>query len=178
MVICFHRFLSVASSGISRDSLRSSDKTSRHVFRGRPRGLRPSTLMPPILPIHSSLRWTWPNHLRRFRLRTAPRSSMFNLRRRSCVLMLLVGFMAHIQRSIALSFLSSRARSFCLRGQHSDAYSKAPLTQVLYTLPRVCKDKLFEQSRGRSSLNFPQAALTLVTVVASQPPLAAMVSPR
>ena len=54
MVICFHRFLSVASSGISRDSLRSSDKTSCHVFRGRPRGLRPSTLMPPILPIHSS----------------------------------------------------------------------------------------------------------------------------
>ena len=94
-----------------------SSRTSHQLLRGLPWVLKPLTCREQTLLIHDSLRWTWLNHLRCFCLRATSRSSMQSLRRMSCVLMSPVGFMVHIQKRIALSFLWSHARSIRFRGQ-------------------------------------------------------------
>ena len=52
---------------------------------------------------------------------------------------------------MAHSFLNKRWISSLLRAQHSLAWSKAPLTQLLHSIPHLANDVVEEESRGRSS---------------------------
>ena len=73
---------------------------------------------------------------------------------------------------IALSFRCRHWRHGFVTGQVSLAWSIALRTHVLYTRPRVLKERWREERTGYSSLNFFQAVFTHVVVESSQPPAA------
>ena len=73
---------------------------------------------------------------------------------------------------IALSFRCRCWRQGFFTGQVSLAWSIALRTHVLYTRPRVLKERWREERTGFSSLNFLQAVFTRVVVESSQPPAA------
>ena len=70
---------------------------------------------------------------------------------------------------IALSFPCRRWRQGFVTGQASLAWSIALRTHMLYTRPRVLKERWQEERTGFSSLNFFQAVFTRVVVESSQP---------
>ena len=78
---------------------------------------------------------------------------------------------------IALSFRCRCWRLGFVTGQVSLAWSIALRTHVLYTRPRVLKERWREDRTGFSSMNFFQAVFTCVVVESSQPPAESM-SPR
>ena len=92
----------------------------------------------------------------------------------SCGLTLQIGLI------IALSFrcCCRRWRQGFVTDQVSLAWSIALRTHVLYTRPRVLKERWREERTGFSSLNFFQAVFTRVVVESSQPPAAESMSPR
>ena len=77
---------------------------------------------------------------------------------------------------IALSFHCRRWRQGFVTGQVSLAWSIALRSYVLYTRPRVLKERWWEERTGFSSLNFFQAVFTPVVVESSQPPAAESMS--
>ena len=78
---------------------------------------------------------------------------------------------------IALSFGCRRWRQGFVSGKVSLAWSIALRTHVLYTWPRVLKERWREERTGFSSLNFFEALFTRVVVEGSQPLAAESMSP-
>ena len=102
------------------------------------------------------------------------RSSILSRASSSVDLMVAVscGLILQICLIIALSFRCRRWRQGFVTGQDSLAWSIALRTHVLYTWPRVLKERWREERTGFSSLNFFQAVFTGVLVESSQPPAA------
>ena len=107
------------------------------------------------------------------------RSSMPSRAINSVDLMVAVscGLTLQICLIIALSFRCRRWRQGLDTGQVSLAWSIALCTHVLYTRPRVLKERWREERTGFSSLNFFQAVFTHVVIERSQPPAAESMSP-
>ena len=108
------------------------------------------------------------------------RSSIPSRARRSVDLMVAVscGLTLQICLIIAQSFRCRRWRQGFVTGQVSLAWSIVLRTHVLYTRPRVLKERWREESTGFSSLNFFQAVFTRVVVESSLPPAAESMSHR
>ena len=70
-------------------------------------------------------------------------------------LTLSAAFIISIQRNIALSLHKKRHTSSLCKGQHFLAWSKVPLSQLLFNFPRFAKEIVVNVRKGSSSRNFP-----------------------
>ena len=173
-------FLSWGSIAESFHSLRSLSVSCFQVILGLPGPRFPLTCMSKAVltaPLELST-CPYQRSLLSFSMRS--RSSIHSRASRSIDLMVAVsyGLTLQICLIIALSFCFRCWRQGFVTGQVSLAWSIALHTHVLYTRPRVLKERWREERTGVSSLNFFQAVFTRVVVESSQPPAAESMSPR
>ena len=172
--------LSLGSIAESFHSLRSLSVSCFKVILGLPGPCFPLTCMSKAVLTAPLERSTCPYQQSLLSFSMRSRSSIPSRASSSMDLMVAVscGLTLQICLIIALSFHCRRWRQGFVTGQVSLVWSIALRTHVLYTQPRVLKERWQEERTGFSSLNIFQAVFTRVVVESSQPPAAESMSPR
>ena len=151
----FHLDRSCTILGAIFHKRKPSVTDSFHDLHGLSLPWQPDTLIWVQQFMQFSLLSTCPYHLRRFILNLDSNGWRLNREHKSCRLTSSSALTLHNQRNMAHSFLNRRWISSLLRAQHSLAWSKAPLTQPLNSIPCLANDSVEEEKRERSSRNFP-----------------------